>query len=188
MPPKRRQNEGRETVMPEAGKYYGRIVRSKVDVTKGGGVQFVAVLNLTRYEGEALPVPFNPTAYIALTKNNGERNMAQINSLCAALLWNGVSLRELHSTDWSGIDLDVVMKWDEYKGERRLKVAWINAVGAVPTLKATPPEVIDKLEAFWGGDVSARPEPAPAPAPAKASSAGPSGAFADEIPEEDVPF
>jgi hypothetical protein len=184
MPPKRRQNEGRETVMPEAGKYYGRILRSKVDVTRNGCVQFVAVLNLTRYEGEPLPVPFNPTAYLSLTKNNGERNIGQMNSLMAALGWDGVSLKVLNSTDWSNIDLDVIMKWDEFNGERKLKVAWINAVGSVQTLKETPPEVIDKLDAFWGGDASAKPEPRPA----KASSAGPSGAFTDDIPEESIPF
>jgi hypothetical protein len=165
----------------EAGKYQGHIVQSKVDTTRNGCVQFVAVLRLTRCEGVDLPAPYTPTAYMSLTKNDGSRNISQVDSLMAALGWDGVSLKKLHLTDWSSREIEAVIDWDEFNGTRKLKVKWLNAPGSVPTLKSTDPKLIDELEAFWGG--GKRPAPRQAqPAPAAARS------LVDDIPEEDIPF
>jgi hypothetical protein len=170
----------------EAGKYSGRIAKSKVDTTKNGCIQFVAALCLTKFEGDPLPAPYTPVAYMPLTKTNGERNTSQIDSIMAALGWNGVSLKELNAKDWSNIDIEAIMTWDEYNGQSKLRVSWINAPGSTPTLKPTDPKLIDEMDAFWNGK-GQKPAAREVPAKAERNVTGDHNVV-DEIPESEIPF
>lgn len=69
------------------------------------------------------------SAQFYLELKAGGINEFAINQLKDALGWDGLDVEELVNLDWSGKAVELVLAWDEYKGEQRLKVQWLNPVG-----------------------------------------------------------
>lgn len=138
-----------------AGKYKGRISTSCVNKTENGCTQFETNLNLTgfffeenanREKGwDVVPdAPLQTKGWFVLTKRDGGINEHQVKALKESLGWDGKSLRELHETDWSEVDLIVVATEGD---DGKVNIAWLNnPAGGMKTLSE---DEFKELDGDW---------------------------------------
>ena len=140
--------------LDEAGRYKGRISASCVNKTKNGNAQFEVNLTLTEFFFEelpdggkgwdAVPEPLLTKGWFVLVKSNGGINEHQVDALKSALGWDGKSLRDLHETDWSEVDLIVVATEGD---DGKVNIAWLNnPAGGMKTLSE---DEFKELDGDW---------------------------------------
>jgi hypothetical protein len=127
------------------------------------------------------------TGYFYLAKKNGKPNEPCLRSLREALGWDGVDLESLQHTDWSQRVVQITTGFEEFNGEQRLKIQFLNPEnwgGAqVKPLDAT---AIKALNAKWGPRLrSVAPKGAAKPAAPVAKPNPPAPASHDDM---DIPF
>jgi hypothetical protein len=125
------------------------------------------------------PYDLEKTGYFYLAKKDGSPNEACIRSLREALSWDGVNLESLQNTDWTQKVVQITTGFEEYEGQQRLKIRYINAEnweGA--QAKPLDAAALKALNARWGPKLRSiapkgtpKPSPCPAPAPAQAAMA-----------------
>jgi hypothetical protein len=85
-------------------------------------------------------------------KKRGERpNEPCLRSLREALGWDGVDLEALQTTDWSQRVVQITTGFEDYNGEQRLKIRFINGEnweGA--QVKPLDAAALRSLNAKWG--------------------------------------
>ena len=139
---------------------------------------------------------FEVTGYFYLEKKDGSLNSITIDSLKAALGWDGRDPFWLQDTDLSQHPVQVKLAFEEYNGKTRLKVQYLNPYGSTgsggvtkadaPTRKSITNRLGSKLRALAGPAKPAVPPklppakpkapatPAPTPAPAAPAELAPS--------------
>jgi hypothetical protein len=66
------------------------------------------------------------TAYMTLFDKSGNPQEFNINGLKDSLGWDGLSLVTLNESDWSGVEVQLVIQEEEYQGKKNMKVKFIN--------------------------------------------------------------
>jgi hypothetical protein len=134
--------------------------------------------------------PATITAFQYLTKKDGSVNESTVKRLRAAFGWDGADPFWFHDHDVSSTLVQVTVKWDTYNGKSRLKVEWIDAGDAVPSIvkkadDATRQRILaqfgPKFRAVSGGTSAMPPVPprtAP-PAPVAPAPVATSGTYED---------
>lgn len=120
------------------------------------------------------------TGYFYVIKKDGQPNKTTIDNLKASLGWSGRSLAELVQTDWSGVEVQITVGQEEYQGQWRTNVKWINPRDAIPgggPLKKPEAQEIQSLDAKYGAMLRAMNGAEPAKAPAN----GAAGKFAPVV-------
>jgi hypothetical protein len=130
------------------------------------------------------------TGYFYLEKRDGALNTVAIESLKAALGWDGRDPFWLQETDLAQQPVQVKLGYEEYQGQQRLKVLFLNPYGASPAggvrrgddgaRKSIGHRLGPKLRAAAGGTPANAPKPAgrPANAPEPAGRPAPPKAAA----------
>lgn len=123
------------------------------------------------------------TGYFYLEKRDGTLNTAAIDSLKAALGWDGRDPFWLQETDLAEHPVQVKLGYEEYDGKTRLKVRFLNPYGAAPgggvskadaaARKAISTRLGSKLRALAGGAPAQAPKPSGRPAPKSKAPAAP---------------
>ncbi len=141
---------------------------------------------------------FQITGYFYLEKRDGSLNSITIDSLKAALGWDGRDPFWLQETDLSEHPVQVKLAFEQYDGKTRLKVQYLNPYGSTggggitkadeSTKTAIRNRIGSKLRAHSGPAQPAAPKPAsqPKPPPAKPKTAPPvppTAPEADPAPE-----
>ena len=72
------------------------------------------------------PYDLEKTGYFYLAKKDGSPNEACIRALREALGWDGLDLEALQNTDWTQKVVQITTGFEDYNGEQRLKVRFIN--------------------------------------------------------------
>ncbi len=130
-------------------------------------------------EDESLDI----TGWFFLEKKDGSVNSATIDSLKAALGWDGRDMFWLQDTDLSQQPVQVRLAFEEYQGKNRIKVKFLNPYGAAPTggvtkadegkRRALSARLGAKFRALAGGTPAPAPKPAGKPTPPAKSPAPP---------------
>lgn len=116
------------------------------------------------------------TGYFYLFKKDGQPNDFTLDSLEAALGWDGVSIPNLDNGEWGDVEVQLTVNEEEYRGKRSMKIAFINPrdwQGGGPT-KADP-QYVQSLDQKYGALLRAR-KGAPAPKPAPKTAPPPKSA------------
>lgn len=147
----------------------------------------ISVLNGDKWE-DWQAHDLEKTGYFYLAKKDGSPNEACIRSLREALGWDGVDLEALQQNDWSQKVVQITVGYEQYNGEQRLKVRFINPESwAGASFKALDQPALKSLNAKWGAKLRAiapkgahnasvapkTPTPTPPPRPAPACPAPP---------------
>jgi hypothetical protein len=154
------------------GRYRGSL--AEWGVSESGDnktLTFSCLLQLTQFQQgtEWVDVSqhgYEITGYFYLFKKNGSPNTMTIDSLKAALGWDGRSIAALNDGDWSTVGVQVLIGEEEYNGKTRTKVRYINPwdyVGGAGVEKADS-QTIRSLDAMYGAKLRALSGPATAPA------------------------
>jgi hypothetical protein len=143
---------------------------------------------------------FEVTGYFYLEKKDGSLNAITIDSLKAALGWDGRDPFWLQETDLSQHAVQVKLAFEEYNGKTRLKVQYLNPYGSTgsggvtkadaPTRKSITNRLGSKLRALAGPSQPTADKPATPPKlpPAKPKApATPAPASAPALPSEPEP-
>lgn len=97
---------------------------------------FVCQFQLTEelVVGEWKPVEeeFAITGYFYLEKRDGNLNTVTIDALKRAFGWDGCNPFWLQDSNFDGLVVQVKLIFDEYDGQTRIKVQWIDAESATP--------------------------------------------------------
>ncbi len=96
------------------------------------------------------------TGYFYLAKKDGSANEACIRSLRESLGWDGTNLEALQNTDWSQKTVQLTVGFEDYNGEKRLKIKFINPENwAGAQVKPIEPSALRSLSAKWGAKLRA---------------------------------
>lgn len=160
----------------KSGKYIARPVQWTVSESTNHCPQFVAGFaiiywwNGAQWE-DVTAQDLSITAYMTLFDRSGNPQEFNIDGLKDSLGWDGLSLTSLNESDWSGVEVQLVIQEEEYNGQKKMKVKFINPrdyVGGGGVEKSDPAAVKNldqmfsgKLRALNGGKASAA-KPAPA--------------------------
>ncbi len=132
------------------------------------------------------------TWYGSFSKNKGEGTKTPLERTIDSLRtcgWAGDDLSDLSSI--SGAEVSIVIEHDEWKGETKAKVKWINRKGGLAVKTPMSAEKAKAFAAKMRGDVIAatRATGTPAPKPA-ASTKKPGRPDTDPPPlgDDDIPF
>lgn len=106
--------------------------------------------------------------YFFLMKKDGAINERQIKSLRDALSWDGRSIAGLADGQWTGVEVQLALGCEEYKGQNKIKVQFINPRDYEPghlsknpeTVKAIGSRIDMQLRALAGSAPAAKPAPA----------------------------
>jgi len=166
------------------GRYRGQLADWGVCCTENGCIQFRATCvgeafkaeGVSRFEDLAAPVSL--MAFINLTRKDGVPIPQQVDALKKALGWDGKLLRDLQEGDYSETPISFVVTENEYEGNVRLSVDWINPVGA--SRRSTEAE-LTSLDGQWR---SLRQEQSANKAPPATPQADP----ASNVSDDDIPF
>lgn len=112
-----------------------------------------------------------------IIKKDGSINNSQVEALVEAAGWDG-SMNSIVNATWTPTPCQVVIKAEDYKGQRQYRISFVNPYDRVPGgLSNIDPEKAKALETRFGsslravaGNVKRNAAPAPAskmPAPAK---------------------
>lgn len=98
---------------------------------------FVCKFRLTEelVNGEWTPVDddFQITGYFYLEKKDGTLNTVTIDSLKSAFGWDGRDPFWLQDADFDGLIVQVKLTYEQYNGQTRLKVQYVDAENATPS-------------------------------------------------------
>lgn len=132
-----------------------------------GTLQFVVAFGITAvHNGQAwddwTSYDLEKTGYFYLAKKDGSANEACIRSLREALGWDGANLESLQNNDWSQKTVQITVGFEEYNGEKRLKIRFLNAENwSGAQVKPIEPSALRSLNAKWGAKLRAvSPKPA----------------------------
>ncbi len=170
------------------GTFRGVAVDSGVALSSGGFPQFVANISaLEIYDfDEQEWVDWSEqdekiTAYLVLFGGNGKPTLTA-KQLQKALGWSGQSFQELNDANYEAVPFQFRVEENEYKGDIKLQVSWIDAYDALPgrqmqTLDATEIKKLDKLFAtqlkgFGGTKVASAPTTGKPSVPVESNAAG----------------
>jgi len=137
-------------------------------------------LNQELVNGEWEPVDedFEISGYFYLEKKDRTLNTFTLDKLKAALGWDGRDPTWLQEADLSEAIVQITLGYEEYNGQERIKVQFIDHEDAVPSAvphadeaacKAIKTRLGAKLRALAGGTPKSPPKPAGRPRPPKAS-------------------
>jgi len=176
------------------GVFHARAVERGVDETGPNQlVTFIAkfeVFEERQPDGAFAPCPpEHITGWFYLEKRDGSLNTFTIDALKAAFGWDGVDPFWLQDADLDDHPVQITTEFEEYEGQRRLKVRWLNPYGSSggggvtradgEKAKAIRNRLGGKLRAYSGGQTvrppkatSPKPSPPPVPPPA-VPAAGP---------------
>ena len=115
---------------------------------------------------------FEITGYFYLEKKDGSLNSITIDSLKAALGWDGRDPFWLQETDLSQHAVQLKLAFEEYNGKTRLKVQYLNPFGSTGTggVKKADDTTKTSIRNRLGSKLRAVAGPAPAAAPKAAST------------------
>lgn len=83
-------------------------------------------------------------------KKDGTPNTKTIDSLKAAIGWDGLSLESLQTGDYSRV-VQIETDFEEYQGKQRLKVKWINPEDYEgQQVQKLEPQQLKSMSAKWG--------------------------------------
>lgn len=106
--------------------------------------------------------------YFFIFKKDGTINTNTVDSLKAALGWDGRGISSLADGEWSHTEVQLTIGSEEYKGKTQMRVKYINPRDWTPTGLEKDPQVVQSLEAKYGAKLRALAGPASAPtAPSK---------------------
>jgi hypothetical protein len=169
------------------GTFRGKITDAGVSDTTNGFPQFVADLNAVEFYDEQTGEWVNWTeygqslrAYLVLyskDKKTGEWvELLNAKQLKKSLGWDGVSFVSLAEGNYADTLVMFRVEEEEYKGNKQLKVTWIDDADANPTrqLKKFDTAKLKALDSQFAGVLGTKaPTPSSAPASAKAPAAPP---------------
>jgi len=121
------------------------------------------------------------TGYFYPVKKDGSINEGGYNSLRESLGWDGGSWASLEGGDYSKTEVQVVLGFEEYKGQQKIKVQYMNPIDRTPGgpgVGKADPQAIRSLDAQFGSKFRAQSGTAPAatrtaaPAPVASSNGG----------------
>ena len=140
----------------QPGRYNCYPTQWKVDRSKNGCVQLIVALLAHECDGALLEPRQSITAFLMLTKSNGEKIQRQLDNIMGAFGWDGQRLRDLVSADHSEKEMQAVVNWNEYEGKRTLRVDWLQKPGG---FKEVTEDTVDALERVWAGMMTNAPAP-----------------------------
>lgn len=108
---------------------------------KGADGQFYGLA-----EGES----FTITGYHYLERKDQTLNERTIEDLKAALGWDGVDVATLQNTDYAEKLVQVVCDFEEYNGQNRLKVKYLNPYGATGGAGGVKPAEASEIKSLQG--------------------------------------
>lgn len=129
------------------GRYPGRGVTASLGKTEGGNPQVAVELVVTTGEHQGKRI----TWFGFFTDKTTERTLESLRHLG----WEGDNLADLSGIDRNEVSFDV--EAEEYKGEWKPKVRWINAPGGLALKQPmTPAESIDFATKMMGAVIAHR--------------------------------
>lgn len=151
--------------------------------TKTGTVGFSCLFALnSQWDGEQwvdrTMEDLEITGFFNLIKKDGQPNEYSIQSLRDALGWSGASFADLNGDGWynDAIEVQLVLKNEEYEGKTRLKVRYLNPrdyEGGNGGVKKAADSEIQNLDSKYGPALRAINGGASAPAQSKPSAPKP---------------
>lgn len=193
------------------GNFRGRFTEYGVKEQDSGAVAVQVVCALDEYwqDGEWFPwAEYDMEAYgdLYVVKKDGSLNHNQVEALVKHAGWDG-NFESLAKGTWQPLACQVVVNSDEYKGNVRHRVSFVNGYDAVPGGRVNPldPAKAKALQAKFGGELralagnsqrSAAPKPGgkpPAPnrnfgklnEPPEGESPAPKRSLPDKMPDEE---
>ena len=166
--------------------------------------QFQPIQELVNGEWEPVEEDFEITGYFYLEKKDGSLNTFTLDKLKAACGWDGRDPLWLQDADLSQTIVQITLGYEQYNGQDRIKVRFIDAEdavgGAIPhaddsARKAIKTRLGAKMRALAGGSPKSAPKPTgrPKPPTAPAKTKAPEStleeawaAFADACQEVNV--
>lgn len=126
-----------------------------------------------------------------VVKKDGTVHTSGVEQLVAALGWDG-DLRSVAGRP-PQVVVQVTVKEEEWKGQRRLKVGWVNPGDYTPRPESASDDDVARLQVRFGSllraAASVATKKAPAkPTPAPSAGAPPVGADYDPIGDDSIPF
>jgi len=107
-------------------------------------------------------------------KTGGMKRIQNFTQVMVATGWDGVSFASLAALDLAEKEILVRVEQDDYDGQTRFRVQWLDAADAPPvrTLGALDPAALNDLDAQFGGLMESKKTAAPARAAAAPKAAG----------------
>jgi len=112
------------------------------------------------------------TAYLCLFGKNNEET-ANCKQVKKALGWAGDSFQSLDNLDISEAQVQIRTKWNEWNGETKIDVAWLDEADAVPggTVRKLTPDEVKSLDSKFAKFLKGKTTPTKAPAKGGSKSA-----------------
>lgn len=192
--------------LEQAGTFRGEIIRFGVQSAESGAKSVAIVVQIHEIweDGQwhdwreyGMEVGGN----LWLVKKDGSLNEQTARNLVEAAGWDGNFVKISNGT-WEPKPVSIVVEADEYKGNVRYRIAWVNPYESVPggAGNMTPDEA-KQLDNLFGAQLralvssqrrAAEPPPAgkpakPAKSPATAKRPAPA-AVESEAPQDEIPF
>lgn len=149
-------------ILNQEGRFKARPRSWTVDENANTGtLQFACVFGITAvFNGQSWedwsPHDLEKTGYFYLAKKDGSANEACIRSLRESLGWDGVNLEALQNSDWSQKTVQIVVGYEDFNGEKRLKIRFINSENwAGAQVKPIEASALRSLNAKWGAKLRA---------------------------------
>ncbi len=149
-------------VLNQEGRFKARLKSWVVEENANTGtLQFVGVFGISAvFNGQDWEDweahDLEKTGYFYLAKKDGAPNEACIRSLRESLGWDGVDLVALQNSDWSQKTVQITVGFEDYNGEKRLKIKFINPENwAGAQVKPIEPAALRSLNAKWGAKLRA---------------------------------
>lgn len=142
----------------QAGRYIARPIEWTVNESNKGLPQFVCKFDLLQYESRDgwsdISADQQQTTgwfnLIYMKDGQPVRNDISFEQLMDALGWDGASLTTLSTTDWSAVEVQIVMDWENYKGKDQLKIKFLNPRDYGGGMKKSAPEEVQSIESKYG--------------------------------------
>lgn len=115
-----------------AGRYIARPKTWGVGKSSGGAVEFACDFTLLYQQSpsgdweDILTDGFEIVGYFYPINKEGKASAHAVKTIKDAFGWSGVSLRELNDNDWSSVEVQLTLEFEEYQGNQKLKVKWLN--------------------------------------------------------------
>lgn len=137
-------NPGRYFAIPEAW-----AIKAKAEKSPQFAITFrvTSLADGTPVDGEKRIV-----GWFTLINNNGSANEININALKESLGWDGQSFSTLESSDWSGVEVQIVVDEKDYNGKKSLEVKYLNPkeYSGGSRLAKADPQAVQSLDSKYG--------------------------------------
>ncbi len=146
----------------QAGRYIARPRKWAVAPTGPNKIStFVCEFDLLNVQDgeewpDIAPEALEITGYFYILKKDGQPNDFTIDSLEAALGWDGCDLDALNKTDWSQKEVQLTINEEEYQGKKKMKVGFINARDWAGGGIEQDPQYVQSLAQKYGAVLRAR--------------------------------